>query len=142
MAKIKQLPLYERQKIAAGEVVERPANVVKELVENSLDAGATAISVFIEDAGKKLIRIIDDGSGMDEEDARFCFGHHATSKIQSIDDLQTLRTFGFRGEALSSIASISKITLITREHEALQGTKIILEGGEIIEQAPCAAASG
>ena len=117
MARIKQLSPQEAQKIAAGEVIERPANVVKELVENSLDAGATQISLYIEDAGKKLIRIVDNGYGMNQEDAHLCFKHHATSKITRVDDLPSLTTFGFRGEALSSISSISKVTLITKEAE-------------------------
>ena len=93
MARIKQLPLHEAQKIAAGEVVERPSNAVKELIENALDADATAITVFVEDAGKELIRIIDNGCGMIASDARLCFAHHATSKITTVDDLQSLAYF-------------------------------------------------
>ena len=123
MPKIKKLSPHEAQKIAAGEVVERPANVVKELIENSIDAGATAITIYIEDGGKKLIRIVDNGCGMAEDDAQLCFEHHATSKISTIADLDSLATFGFRGEALSSIASISNITLITKEQSALAGIK-------------------
>lgn len=127
MTRIKQLSASEAQKIAAGEVVERPANVVKELVENALDAGATTISIYIKDAGKSLIRIVDNGCGMNTIDAHVCFKHHATSKISSVDDLPTLTTFGFRGEALSSICSVSKVTLITKEAHAPQGIKIDME---------------
>jgi DNA mismatch repair protein MutL len=134
MARIKQLPPHEVHKIAAGEVVERPANVVKELVENALDAGATHITMFIEQAGKKLIRVVDNGSGMDREDAYHCFDHHATSKITSINDLPTLKTYGFRGEALSSIAAVSHVTLITKEHAATEGIKLVLEGKQLKEE--------
>jgi DNA mismatch repair protein MutL len=132
MARIKQLSSQEIQKIAAGEVVERPANIVKELIENALDAGATTITIYINDAGKSLIRIVDNGCGMSKEDAQFCFAHHATSKITGIADLATLNTFGFRGEALSSIAAVSKITLITKEKDAATATKVTLEQGIII----------
>jgi DNA mismatch repair protein MutL len=124
MPRIHQLPPHEAHKIAAGEVVDRPANVVKELVENALDAQATQITLYIEEAGKKLIRIVDNGHGMDAEDAKLCFGHHATSKIRSVDDLQSISTFGFRGEALSSIAAVSEVTLITKEPTAEEGIKI------------------
>lgn len=127
MARIKQLSPHEAQKIAAGEVVERPANVVKELVENALDASATHISIYIEDAGKKLIRIVDNGCGMGQEDAHHCFKHHATSKITTVEQLNNLQTFGFRGEALSSIAAVSKITLITKETDAPLGIQLNLE---------------
>lgn len=130
MPRIHQLPPHEAHKIAAGEVVERPANVVKELVENSLDAQATSISIYIEQAGKKLIRIVDNGHGMDPEDAQRCFDHHATSKITSVNDLTSLLTFGFRGEALSSIAAVSSVTLITKEASASEGVKIEIEGSQ------------
>lgn len=113
MNKIKQLSPHEAQRIAAGEVVERPASVVKELVENALDAGSTKISLYIEHAGKSLIRLVDNGCGMSAVDARACFLPHATSKLSSVDDLDTLMTFGFRGEALAAIASVSNITLKT-----------------------------
>ena len=134
MARIKQLSPQEAQKIAAGEVVERPANVVKELVENSLDAGATQVSLYIQDSGKSLIRIVDNGYGMNQEDAHLCFKHHATSKITRVDDLPTISTFGFRGEALSSISSVSKVTLITKEADAPHATKLVLENGVVISQ--------
>lgn len=134
MIRIKQLSPQEIQKIAAGEVIERPANIVKELVENSLDAGATTISIYIEDAGKSLIKIVDDGHGMSLEDALLCFKHHTTSKITRVDDLHALATFGFRGEALSSICSVSKVTLITKESETELATRLYLENGAILEQ--------
>ena len=114
MAKINLLPSHEARKIAAGEVVERPSHIIKELVENALDAGATSITLYLEEAGKKLIRLVDNGSGMDEQDARICFQPHATSKITQLDDLETIATFGFRGEALASIAAVSNVTLVTK----------------------------
>lgn len=142
MPLIKQLPPEEAQKIAAGEVIERPANVVKELIENSLDAGATRITLYIEKAGKKLIRIVDDGCGMDEIDARACFAHHATSKISTVHDLHSINTFGFRGEALSSIASVSHITLITKAVDAEYATKIELSEARILSQEKASAPNG
>lgn len=119
-------------KIAAGEVVERPASVVKELVENSLDADATSVSVMVEDGGKKSVIVRDDGLGMSERDAKAAFQRHATSKISTIDDLWRLRSFGFRGEALASIASVARVTMRTREHAAEEGTEIRVEGGTIV----------
>lgn len=142
MPRIKQLPPEEAQKIAAGEVIERPANVVKELIENSLDAGATRITLYIEKAGKKLIRIVDDGCGMDEIDAGACFAHHATSKITTVHDLHSINTFGFRGEALSSIASVSHITLITKTVDAQSGTKLELSETRILSQEKVSAPTG
>lgn len=132
MPKIKQLSQKEAQKIAAGQVIERPADIVKELIENSIDASATHISLYIKDGGKELIRVVDNGSGMDAEDAKFCFSKHATSKITTLNQLNTITTFGFRGEALSSIAAVSKIILITKTAETLEGTKI-----EIADSAFC-----
>jgi len=142
MAKIKQLSAHEAQKIAAGEVVERPANIVKELVENSIDAGATLIKLYIEDGGKRLIRIIDNGCGMSAEDAEICFNRHATSKISCIDELTSITTFGFRGEALASIAAVSKITLITKCEQDLEGTKLIVAENEIKEKTTIGCATG
>src|SRR5579885_499555 len=142
MPRIHRLPPHEAHKIAAGEVVERPANVVKELIENALDAGATSITIYIEDGGKKLIRIIDDGSGMSEEDAYLCIEHHTTSKIRSVDDLKTIETFGFRGEALSSICAVSHVVLITKEHDAKHGFRLEIEAGKIINESQVASNRG
>lgn len=142
MAKIKQLAPHEAQKIAAGEVVERPANIVKELIENAIDAGATRIAVYVEDAGKQLIRIVDNGCGMDATDAQLCFDRHATSKITHVSELETIDTFGFRGEALASIASVSQITLITKEEQTLEGTKVVVDANNIIETTSVACATG
>ncbi len=142
MAKIKQLSAHEAQKIAAGEVVERPANIVKELVENSIDAGATRISIYIEDAGKQLIRIVDNGCGMDTTDAQICFDRHATSKITCVDELESINTFGFRGEALASIAAVSKIVLITKEEHSLEGTQITVEANTIAHADAVACVTG
>jgi DNA mismatch repair protein MutL len=131
MGKIKILPPQEAQKIAAGEVVERPANVIKELIENALDAGATDISLAIEDGGKKYIKIVDNGFGMSREDALICIQSHATSKLTSVDDLDTIATFGFRGEALASIASVSQMTITTKEPDTNQGWQFVIEAGTI-----------
>jgi len=128
---IKILPEQVVNKIAAGEVVERPASVVKELVENSIDAGATDIRVEIEQAGRRVIRVIDNGSGMSKADAQTAFVRHATSKIATDADLENIRTMGFRGEALSSIASVSRIRLITMERDAASGALIEIEGGTL-----------
>jgi len=117
-------------KIAAGEVVERPASVVKEMVENSIDAGASSITVEIKDGGISYIRVTDDGSGMDMDDAKLSFIRHATSKIYHEDDLSSIKTLGFRGEALASIASVSMVEMITKIADNTYGTKILIEGGE------------
>lgn len=142
MARIKQLSYHEAQKIAAGEVVERPANVVKELVENSLDAGSNSISIYIEDAGKKLIRIIDDGSGMDKEDAYMSIKHHATSKINSVNDLASISTFGFRGEALSTISAVSKVTLTTKEEVGTAGISLTIYDSAVQKESLTASNKG
>jgi DNA mismatch repair protein MutL len=126
---IKILPDHVINRIAAGEVVERPASVVKELIENSLDAGATEIFIDIEEAGRRLIRITDNGSGMSKDDARTAFLRHATSKISDDADLESIRTMGFRGEALSSIASVSHVRLLSAMQGATSGALIELEGG-------------
>lgn len=145
MSKIKVLAPDQALKIAAGEVIERPAHVVKELVENSLDAGATAISIFIEDAGKKLIRIVDNGCGMGQQDALLCFLPHATSKIEHVDQLENISSFGFRGEALASVSAISKTTLTTKLSEASSqdlGTQICYQGAIFQEQKSVACSHG
>lgn len=131
MAKIRILPDALASQVAAGEVVERPAALVRELVENSLDAGARHIEVHAQRGGTALIRIVDDGSGMDREDAMLCLERHATSKIRTKEDLGAICTFGFRGEALPSIASVSRFRLATREKDALVGTEIEVNGGKL-----------
>lgn len=128
--------------IAAGEVIERPANVVKELVENSIDAGATKISVEVENGGITSIRITDDGKGIAPDDVALAFERHATSKIRSAEDLTKVMTMGFRGEALASIAAIAKVELITRTRDQEIGTKVIVEGGDIISKEECGAPYG
>jgi DNA mismatch repair protein MutL len=136
------LPDHVANQIAAGEVVQRPASVVKELLENAIDAGATHIKLIIKDAGKTLIQVIDNGKGMNPFDARMCFERHATSKINSADDLFTLTTKGFRGEALASIAAISQVELKTKQHDDVVGQQIIIEGGKVITQTECQTATG
>lgn len=132
MGKIQQLSLHEIQKIAAGEVIDRPANIVKELIENSLDAGATHIKICIQEGGKKVIRIIDNGCGMSHEDALMCCMHHATSKIKSVADLEFVQTFGFRGEALSSIVAVARVTLSTRQAADEHGVMLKFDQGAMI----------
>jgi DNA mismatch repair protein MutL len=132
MGRIRVLSDQVANQIAAGEVVERPASVVKELLENSLDAGATRIRIEVEGGGRKLIRIVDDGQGMVRDDALLAFERHATSKLHSSDDLLSIRTLGFRGEALPSIASVSRLTLETRSAEDAAGTAVEIAGGKIL----------
>src|SRR5215472_13640930 len=133
MPKIKVLPDDIANRIAAGEVVERPASVVKELMENSIDAGAGKIAIHVEEGGRKLIRVTDDGEGMVPEDALACFGRHATSKLYQPDDLFSIKTLGFRGEALPSIASVSRLTLETQAEGSI-GTAIEIAGGKLLSQ--------
>src|SRR6195952_5661823 len=121
---VQLLPENIANQIAAGEVIQRPASAVKELLENAVDAGATEIRLFINDAGKSLIQVVDNGSGMSDTDARMCFERHATSKIKNIDDLFHIRTMGFRGEALASIAAVSQVELRSRRPEDDAGTRL------------------
>lgn len=136
MAKIQELSERLANQIAAGEVVERPASVVKELVENAIDAGSTQIDILVEEAGLKKIQVIDNGEGILTEDVENAFKRHATSKIHSRDDLFRIRTLGFRGEALPSIASVSLLTIETANQDETQGTYLELKGGEVIEHRP------
>ncbi|MBR4157228.1 MAG: DNA mismatch repair endonuclease MutL [Bacteroidales bacterium] len=133
---IKLLPDSVANQIAAGEVIQRPASVVKELMENALDAGATQIDLIIKDSGKTMITVIDNGCGMSETDARLCFERHATSKIKKAEDLFSIRTMGFRGEALASIAAVAQVELMTRRKDDELGTKILIEGSVVKEQMP------
>src|SRR5262245_38354944 len=135
MNRIRLLPEQVANQIAAGEVVERPASVVKELVENALDARGTRLTVEIQAGGRSLIRVTDDGIGMSRDDALLCFERHATSKIQRAEDLSAIETMGFRGEALPSIASVSRLSLTTREHDndSPAATRVLIHGGKIVE---------
>jgi len=133
---IQLLPDSVANQIAAGEVIQRPASLLKELMENSVDAGATAIQVIVKDAGRTLVQVIDNGSGMSETDARLAFERHATSKIRAATDLFSIRTMGFRGEALASIAAVAQVELNTRKHNAELGTKIVIAGSVVELQEP------
>ena len=139
---IKLLPDSVANQIAAGEVIQRPASVVKELVENAVDAGAKTISVVIKDSGKTLIQVVDDGTGMSETDARLAFERHATSKINNAQDLFAIRTKGFRGEALASIAAVSMVELRTRKPGEETGTLIQISGSKVTAQEPCGSPEG
>jgi len=139
---IKLLPDSVANQIAAGEVIQRPASVVKELIENSVDAGGKNIRVIIKDSGKTLIQIIDDGSGMSETDARLSFERHATSKIRTAQDLFAITTKGFRGEALASIAAVAMVELKTRREESDTGTMIVINGSKVENQEPCSCSVG
>lgn len=142
MAKINILDDSTINKIAAGEVVERPSSIIKELVENSIDAGSSYISIEIENGGKDLIRIVDNGSGIDKDDVNKAFLRHATSKINTVEDLSSLESLGFRGEALASIAAVSKLEMLTKTEEALIGLRIVLDGGKIREKEATSANRG
>ncbi|MBU4269832.1 DNA mismatch repair endonuclease MutL [Candidatus Dependentiae bacterium] len=142
MNKIKILAPQEALKIAAGEVIERPSNIVKEVIENSIDAQSTQISLYIEDSGKKLIRILDNGCGMTVDDAKLCFINHATSKIDKLDDLLDIHSFGFRGEALASISTVSKVTLITKTIDSELGVKIEYSENKLLSEQNLSCATG
>ena len=139
---IKLLPEIVANQIKAGEVVESPSSVVKEMMENAIDAGATEVTVNYVNGGRDLVQIVDNGRGMSPIDARMAFECHATSKITSLDDIYALHTFGFRGEALSSISAVSQVELITRQADCEVGTKTIINGGEFISQTPVATEVG
>jgi DNA mismatch repair protein MutL len=139
---IQLLPDNIANQIAAGEVIQRPASAVKELLENAVDAGATEVKLIIQDAGKALIQVIDNGKGMSETDARMCFERHATSKIRNIDDLFHIRTMGFRGEALASIAAVAQVEMKTKRAEDETGTCLEIENSVVKKQEPVAAANG
>src|SRR5204862_4220649 len=141
MSKIRVLPEALANRIAAGEVVERPASVVKELVENALDAGARRVDIELEEGGKRLVLVRDDGSGMDRDDALLSFQQHATSKIRSDDDLAAIMTRGFRGEALAAIASCSRVTLVTAEQDG-EGTRVRIEDGVLRDASAVGAPRG
>ena len=139
---ISLLPDSVANQIAAGEVVQRPASVVKELMENAVDAGATKIKVLVVDGGRTSIQVIDNGAGMSETDARLAFERHATSKIKKAEDLFSLSTMGFRGEALASIAAVAQVELVTRRPDDELGTKVVIAGSRLEEQEPVAAPVG
>ena len=139
---IRLLPDSVANQIAAGEVIQRPASVIKELVENAIDAGAGHIDVSVTDAGKTSIQVIDNGKGMSETDARLAFERHATSKIREASDLFALRTMGFRGEALASIAAVAEVELRTRQHGEELGTSILIAGSKVEKQEPVACPEG
>ncbi|MCX2739678.1 DNA mismatch repair endonuclease MutL [Pontibacter anaerobius] len=136
------LPDFLANQIAAGEVVQRPASVVKELLENAIDAQATNIQLIVKEAGKQLVQVVDNGVGMTETDARMCFERHATSKIRSTEDLFRIRTMGFRGEAMASIGAVAQVELKTRPQNAETGTKLLIEGSEVVLQEPVVTPEG
>src|ERR1700686_975266 len=142
MSRIRILPEAVANRIAAGEVVERPASVVKELLENALDAGAKTIHVEVEAGGKRMIRVIDDGYGMSHDDALLAFERHATSKLRSADDLLSIPTLGFRGEALPTIAAVSRLLLETRAEEDAEGTRVEFAGGKLVSVKPAGLPAG
>ena len=142
MSRIRILAEAVANKIAAGEVVERPASVVKELLENALDAGASTIRVETESGGRRMIRVIDDGHGMTHDDALLAFERHATSKLRTADDLLSIATLGFRGEALPTIAAVSRLTLETRDAAEPEGTRVEFAGGKLIGVKPAGLAAG
>ncbi|MDR3277255.1 MAG: DNA mismatch repair endonuclease MutL, partial [Oscillospiraceae bacterium] len=142
MAKIIELSPHVADLIAAGEVVDRPASVVKELMENSIDAGASVVTAEIRNGGATLTRVSDNGGGIAREDARRAFLRHATSKLRDASGLESIGTLGFRGEALAAIASVSRIELLTRAAGENEGTRLLLDGGTVVEEVPAARPEG
>src|ERR1700734_3708936 len=142
MSRIRILAENVANKIAAGEVVERPASVVKELLENALDAGARSIRIETESGGKRMIRVVDDGTGMNHDDALLAFERHATSKLKSADDLLSISTLGFRGEALPTIAAVSRLLLETRDESEAEGTRLEFAGGKLVSVKPAGVPAG
>lgn len=142
MSHIKVLPASVINKIAAGEVIDRPAAVVKELIENAIDAMASKIDTYLEDGGRKMLRVSDDGIGMDAEDLSLAFQSHATSKLLNADDLFAIHTLGFRGEALPSIGAVSRASIISRTQGAIQGAEISIDGGVLSQIKECGAPEG
>ena len=142
MAKIREMPPHLADLIAAGEVVERPASVVKELCENSIDAGARSVTVEIKNGGMTEIRVTDDGCGIASDEVETAFLRHATSKLYTQRDLEAIGTLGFRGEALAAIASVSRVELLTRERDAAEGTRLVLEAGVKKDKSPAGAPVG
>ena len=139
---IQLLPEHVANQIAAGEVIQRPASVAKEMLENALDAGGSEIKLFVKDAGKTLLQVVDNGCGMSKTDVRMCFERHATSKIKSANDLFKIQTMGFRGEAMASIAAIAHVEVNTKLTSNELGTHLIIEGSEIKKHEDCATANG
>ena len=135
---IRLLPDSVANQIAAGEVIQRPASVIKELVENAVDAGATDIKIFIKDAGRTLIQVVDNGKGMSQTDARMAFERHATSKIKDASDLFQLNTMGFRGEALPSICAVSQVEIKTKPMDETIGTRLLINATKVEQQDPVA----
>ena len=142
MSKIIQLSSHVANLIAAGEVVERPASVAKELLENAVDAGATQVTLEIQNGGMTFLRVTDNGCGMSSQDARMAFLRHATSKLKTAEDLAAIATMGFRGEALAAVASVSRIDLLTKTPDAVFGISLSLEAGNIIEESEAGCPDG
>src|SRR5262245_37535632 len=142
MPRIRQLPSSVVTKISAGEVIERPSSVVKELVENSIDAGATRIDIELEQGGVDLIRVVDDGCGIDPDDLPLAFASHATSKLSAADDLFRIDTMGFRGEALASVGGVAKVTLQSRTRDREIGAELSCDGGDLAPVKPWNGAPG
>ena len=139
---IQLLPNHVANQIAAGEVIQRPSSAVKEMLENAIDAGSTEIILYVKDAGKTLLQVVDNGCGMSKKDTKMCFVRHATSKIKSSNDLFNIQSMGFRGEAMSSIAAIAHIDVKSKLIENKLGTYIAIEGGKVIKHEDCSSANG